>query len=66
MVYFASNDSENSLITYLTTSEQMDAFLQKGFNIYKEENEITTLIATPERGYLVSKPILPEVYTIKI
>ncbi len=45
---------------YLKDSDQMDRYLEKGCDIYEEnEDGSNTLIATPEKGYLVEKPFFP-------
>ena len=52
---------------YLSSSEQMDHYLQNGFHIYEEEygkdDLKRTLIATPKDGFLYERPELP--YTTK-
>ena len=45
---------------YLSRDEQMDYYLNKGASIYKEEDGVETLIATPENGYLIERPTFPE------
>lgn len=57
----------DSIGVFLSTTEQMDRYLKKGYTIYEYENEERKgAIATPEEGYLVEKPILPErVYNVK-
>ena len=57
MMYFAANEEER---IYLSESSQMDKYLELGYSIFKEtDNGGTTLIATPEKGYLVPKPEFP-------
>jgi len=45
---------------YLSSSEQMDQYLGRGASIYQEEDGVQTLIATPEDGYLVERPVFPQ------
>lgn len=45
--------------TSLTKDSQMDEHLSKGANIYKVEGEEATLIATPQDGFLVERPVFP-------
>ncbi len=53
---------------FLRDTEQMDKYLANGCFIF--DIDVTTgketLIATPKDGYLVEKPIFPEVQTMKI
>ena len=44
---------------YLSDDMQMEQYLEKGASIYREENEVETLIATPEQGFLVDRPTFP-------
>ena len=62
--YMLSPDQTESI--FLSTTEQMDRYLQMGCSIYKRVDEQDTLIATPQDGYLIEKPILPESYTMKL
>lgn len=53
-----SPDKESGI--YLTRSSQMDYYLRFNYNIYEiDEDEEMTLIATPEEGYLIEKPVFP-------
>jgi len=44
---------------YLARDEQMEQYLDKGASIYRAEDEVETLIATPEQGFLVDRPTFP-------
>ena len=59
MLYLAKWDGGR---VYLSRDEQMEQFLEKGANIYKEEEGTETLIATPEEGFLVERPTFPVRY----
>lgn len=48
---------------FLSKDEQMEQYLEKGAEIYREENDTETLIATPEKGFLVERPTFPEPVT---
>ena len=48
----------------LGSTAQLDKMLEKGANLYAYENGNYTLIATPESGYLVDKPIIPIVEVV--
>lgn len=43
---------------HLSKSEQMDRMLSNGFSIYKIDDGVKTLIATPEKGFLAERPII--------
>ena len=44
---------------FLSKSSQMDEMLSNGFSIYTvDENDNKTLIATPQDGFLVEKPVI--------
>ncbi len=45
---------------------QMDGMMAKGMDIYKEENGVRTLIATPDEGYLYGKPTIEQTAPFKI
>lgn len=46
---------------YLATDSQMDRYLEAGWDIYQEdESRRRTLIATPEDGFLIERPVFPE------
>lgn len=62
MLYLAK---QNNSIIYLSQDEQMDKYLEKGAEIYSEENGVQTLIATPENGFLVERPVFPVQTTSK-
>lgn len=54
--YFAEKDSYG---IYLSKTEQLDKYLKNGFSIYRFVDEKNKqLIASPEKGYLIEKPIL--------
>lgn len=61
--YFAKKGNAG---IYLMASQQMDTMLAKGFDIYKEENGVRTLIATPDEGYLYGKPTIEQTAPFKI
>lgn len=63
MIFYKAK-KENSQI-YLINSDQMDKYLDKGCDIYIEEDGKDTLIATPKDGYLVEKPIFPKKVVIR-
>lgn len=44
---------------FLSRDEQMEEFLTKGASIYSVDNDVETLIATPEDGFLVERPTFP-------
>ncbi len=50
---------------YLKDSDQMDRYLERGCDIYMEEDGLDTLIATPKDGYLIKRPVFPEKIVIK-
>ena len=50
---------------YLSSSDQMDRYLEKGASIYQEEDGVQTLIATPEEGFLVERPVFPQKTTFR-
>lgn len=56
MAYYARNDNVG---VYLSKTEQMDQYLEKGCSIYEAiENGDDVLVATPEDGYLSEKPTI--------
>lgn len=55
-MYLALN---NDCGIYLLADYQMDIYLSKGYSIYYVENGSKTLIATPDDGFLVPRPIFP-------
>lgn len=48
---------------YLRRDTQMDDFLKNGASIYYEDDQTgeRTLVATPEDGFLVERPVFPVV-----
>lgn len=64
MAYLARAKDGNSQV-YLTKDAQMDVYLERNCNIYFEnnDNETETLIATPEDGFLVERPVFPTTTT---
>lgn len=64
MAYLARAKDGSSQV-YLTKDTQMDAYLERNCNIYFENNddETETLIATPEDGFLVERPVFPTTTT---
>ena len=66
MEYYAIHEDRkgHDTIYYLISSEEMDHYLGKGLKIYacqegKDPGEGDQLIATPEDGYLVERPVFP-------
>lgn len=57
MAYLAKWDGGS---IFLSRDEQMEQYLEKGAEIYREENGAETLIATPQNGFLVERPTFPE------
>ena len=57
---YLANYHMNSEI-YLRRDTQMDEFLAKGASIYYEDDETgeRALVATPEDGFLVERPVFP-------
>lgn len=55
-VYFAKFGNNG---IYLTKDEQMEQYLKNGASIYREDGDTETLIATPEKGFLVDRPKFP-------
>lgn len=54
--YFAEKDNYG---IFLSRTEQLDTYLKNGFSIYRfSDDKGEELIASPEKGYLVEKPIL--------
>ena len=49
---------------YLRRDTQMDKYLSMGASIFHEDEDTQerTLIATPEDGFLVERPVFPEVH----
>ena len=67
MEYYAKIQTPRgkTAIQFFTEGRLMDHYLSKGMRIYaceegKEPSEKDLLIATPEDGYLVERPELPE------
>ncbi len=58
--YFAKKTNEK--IQYsISDSDEMDKYLTNGFSIYQLDIENKeTIIATPDKGYLIEKPIFPQ------
>lgn len=52
---------------FLSKSEQMDKALNNGFSIYQvDENDQKTLIATPQDGFLIERPVIENISTFNI
>lgn len=51
---------EGGFAQYLSSEKQMDEMLEKGANlyVYHEDTHLTELLATPEQGYLLPKPVI--------
>lgn len=62
--YFAKSRSE-PLGIFLTKDQQMEKYLQEGWDIYETENGNEKLIATPEKGFLTERPSFPSSETMK-
>ncbi len=56
--YFAIS-KEDKQGTYLSVDKQMDKYLALGWDIYEEDAGVETLIATPEKGFLIERPVFP-------
>ena len=55
--YFIQNNDE---VVYLGTTKLLDKYLSLGHIIYKSEDNNISIVATPEDGWLIEKPIIPE------
>lgn len=52
---------------FLSKSEQMDKALENGFDIYQvDDNDRRTLIATPQNGFLIERPVIENIGTFNI
>lgn len=60
MEYLAKSKDRKDAF-FLTKDEQMEKFLELGFDIFESESDETedVLIATPEKGFLTDRPIFP-------
>lgn len=63
MAYLAKWDGGQ---TYLSKDTQMEEYLEKGASIYCESNNHQSLIATPEKGFLIERPVFPIVASSSI
>lgn len=63
--YFAIS-KEDKQGTYLSEDKQMDKYLALGWDIYEEDAGAETLIATPEKGFLIERPVFPVAEILKI
>lgn len=60
MEYLAKSKDGKSAI-FLTIDTQMDMYLEKNCDIYQyDDNGKEKLIATPEDGFLIERPVFPE------
>lgn len=58
--YIAKIDRLNAVV--LSKNEQLDEMLNKGYSIYYIDDELNeTIIASPDKGYIVEKPSLEQV-----
>lgn len=56
-MYYAINSIEK---IYLSEDTQMDRYLADGYSIYEENIDgEDILVATPDKGYLIPKPVFP-------
>lgn len=53
--YTARKNNEG---TFIARDEQMDEFLQKGYQIVEIEGDKERVIATPEEGFLEPRPTI--------
>lgn len=58
MEYIAVYENANVSVS-LTKDTQMEEHLQRGAKIYAAEGEESTLIATPDDGFLIERPVFP-------
>lgn len=56
MVYIALLDN---MIFYLGNDAQMEEYLSIGACIYRETAGVKELIATPDKGFIVERPVFP-------
>lgn len=47
---------------FLSADAQIDKFLQKGWSIYKLENNNKKLIATPGKGFVAPRPTIESTF----
>lgn len=60
MEYLAKSKDGKSAI-FLSVDVQMDMYLERNCNIYqRDDNGVEKLIATPEDGFLIERPVFPE------
>lgn len=66
-IYIAKSKNEK-YASHLSNSEQMDKYIKAGWSIYEFDIKTSEerLIATPEDGFLVEKPVFPERHTIQV
>ena len=58
--YIAKIDELNAIV--LSKNEQLDEMLNNGYSIYYIDDELNeTIIASPDKGYIVEKPSLEQV-----
>lgn len=58
--YIAKIDENNAIV--LSRNEQLDEMLKKGHSIYYIDDESNeTIIASPDKGYIVEKPSLEQI-----
>lgn len=58
--YIAKIDKFNAIV--LSRNEQLDEMLNNGYSIYYiDDNLNETIIASPDQGYIVEKPMLEEI-----
>ena len=62
---YAAQSKDGMTQIYLTRDSQMDKHLENGFNIIAETDDgKEILIATPEKGFLVERPVFPVVHSV--
>ena len=65
MTYIAVYEASKTA-AYLSRDSQMEEYLQRGANIYRENGVNRELIATPEVGFLVERPTFPVAVTMQV
>ena len=54
--YFIQNRDER---IFLGTTKLLDKYLSLGHTIYMIKDDVVSIVATPEKGWLIDKPIIP-------
>lgn len=63
---YAAKAPDGTTGTFLSVDTQMDHYLKYGWSIFQIEDGEETLIATPETGFLVERPVFPIRESIRI